>query len=267
MALVGIDGAWLRINDAMCAIVGYTREELYPRTFQDITHPDDIEADLELVREVLTGARRGYQMEKRYIRRDGSTVWASLSVSLVRDTDGEPLHFVSHVQDISERKRLEAELTRLANRDDLTGLYNRRHFERELARELKLIERHGGHAAVLLLDLDDFKAVNDTHGHAGGDELLRHVAMVLRDRLRETDLVARFGGDEFAILLRHTPAEAAERVAELLTEELERRPATIDGAETPGYASIGAAALHGSADAGEALRLADQAMYRRKRER
>ncbi len=264
MALVSVDGAWLRSNSAMADIVGYTQEELQTRTFQDITHPDDVEADLALVREVLAGDRRGYQMEKRYIRKDGSPVWVSLSVSLVRDTDGAPLHLISHVEDISGRKRLEAELTRMANHDDLTGLHNRRHFERELTRELKLIERHGGDAAVLLIDLDGFKAVNDTHGHAGGDELLRHVASTLRGRVRETDLVARYGGDEFSILLRQTSAEAAERLAATLTEELASRAATIDGTPITAHASIGAAPLRAGADA---LRLADQAMYERKRAR
>ena len=267
VALVGTDGTWLRINEALCAMLGYSHEELQAIRFQDVTHPDDVEADVALVGEVLSGDRRGYQMEKRYIRKDRSEVWASLSVSLVRDASGEPLHFISHVQDISARKHLESELRRLATQDDLTGLHNRRHFERELARSLKLVQRYGEHAAVLLLDLDDFKSVNDTYGHAGGDELLRHAGGVLRDRLRETDLVARFGGDEFAILLRHTHAAAAERVAEVLRQELDARPATIDGNTVAARASIGVAALDAELDAGETMRVADQAMYRVKRSR
>ena len=267
MALVGTDGSWLRINEAMCSILGYSPEELLARTFQDITHPDDLDADVALVEGVLAGIQPGYRLEKRYLRPDGSIVWASLSVSLVRDASGEPLHFVSQVEDITERKRLEAELTRLATHDDLTGLHNRRHFERELARELKLTRRHGGTAAVLLLDLDDFKAINDTHGHAGGDALLRHVAEVLRGRLRETDVIARFGGDEFAILLRHTPVESAERVAVLLREELDRRPAFIGGATITVRASVGVAAVDAALEAGETLHHADQEMYRDKRSR
>jgi predicted signal transduction protein with EAL and GGDEF domain len=151
-------------------------------TFQDITHPEDLDADLTQLQQTLAGERTGYQMEKRYVRPDGEVVWSLLSVSLVRDAGGQPLHFISQVLDISERKRLEAELSRLATRDDLTGLYNRRFFEREVAQQLRLLRRHGGTAAVLFVDLDRFKEVNDTLGHQCGDELLQHVADVLCGR-------------------------------------------------------------------------------------
>jgi PAS domain S-box-containing protein len=116
MALVAPDGSWLRVNDALCDIVGYAPAELITRTFQDITHPEDCDADVALAAAVLRGERRTYQMEKRYIRADGTVVWVLLSVSLVRDAAGEPLHFISQIQDISERKRLEAELSRMAPR-------------------------------------------------------------------------------------------------------------------------------------------------------
>jgi PAS domain S-box-containing protein len=116
MALVGLDGKWLRVNKAICEIVGYSEAELLERTFQDITHPDDIEADLAFVRELMNGTRRYYQMEKRYLHRDGHAVWIHLTASLVHDKAGKPLHFVSHVEDITERKRLEADLARA--RDD-----------------------------------------------------------------------------------------------------------------------------------------------------
>jgi diguanylate cyclase (GGDEF)-like protein/PAS domain S-box-containing protein len=265
IALVAPDGAWLRVNTALCDIVGYSREQLASMTFQDVTHPDDLDADLALVGEVLSGARSGYQMEKRYVRSDGEVVWAILSVSLVRDSEGAPLHFISQVQDISDRVRLETELRRLATRDDLTGLYNRRFFERELDRQLRLLRRHGGPATVLFVDLDDFKLVNDTFGHRAGDELLKHVAGLLNDRLRTTDVVARLGGDEFAVLLPMTDADQAATVVEALERELEREPANIDGNVVAVRASVGVAALEAEQDVDAALRLADQAMYSVKR--
>jgi diguanylate cyclase (GGDEF)-like protein/PAS domain S-box-containing protein len=267
IALVAPDGSWLRVNDALCDIVGYTRDQLMHMTFQDVTHPDDLDAELALVAEVLSGARSGYQMEKRYLRGDGDVVSAILSVSLVRDGDGAPLHFISQVQDISERVRLELELRRLATRDDLTGLYNRRFFERELAQQLRLLGRQSGPAALLFLDLDEFKTVNDTFGHQAGDELLKHVAGALRGRLRETDVIARLGGDEFAVLLPLTDADHAGAVVDALQREFAQRPANIDGNVIPVRASIGVAALEADLDVDAALRRADQAMYRVKRSR
>jgi PAS domain S-box-containing protein len=113
IAHVGTDGRWLRVNDRLCAIVGYSREELMQLTFQDLTHPDDLQADLDHVRRVLSGAVKTYSMEKRYFRKDRSLVWAHLTVSLVRTEQGEPKHFISVVEDISERKRAEEEMHRL----------------------------------------------------------------------------------------------------------------------------------------------------------
>ena len=104
MALVAPDGSFMRVNEALCDIVGYAPAELAALTFQDITHPDDCDTDVALAGEVLSGARRTYQLEKRYVRSDGSLVWVLLSVSLVRDAAGAPLHFISQIQDISERK-------------------------------------------------------------------------------------------------------------------------------------------------------------------
>jgi PAS domain S-box-containing protein len=110
MALVGPDGRWLRVNRAVCEIVGYTEQEMLERSFQDITHPDDLDTDLERVRQMLAGEIRTYQMDKRYIHRDGRIVWITLSVSLVHDSAGEPLYFVSQIEDVTERKRSQVAL-------------------------------------------------------------------------------------------------------------------------------------------------------------
>ncbi len=252
---------------SLCDIVGYSREQLYGMTFQDITHPDDLDADVAQLEETLAGTRAGYQMEKRYLRPDGRVVWSLLSVSLVRDAAGAPLHFISQVLDISERKRLESELSRLATRDDLTGLYNRRFFEREVKQALRLLRRHGGQASVLFVDLDRFKEVNDTLGHQCGDDLLKHVALVLTGRLRESDVIARLGGDEFAVLLPVTGADGAAAIVKSLEQEFIERPALLEGRAVTARASIGVAELDAELDVDGVLRRADQAMYAVKRSR
>ena len=116
IAHVGTDGRWLRVNDRLCAILGYPREELLRSTYQDITHPDDLKTDLDHVRRVLSGEIESYSMEKRYVRKDGSLVWANLTVSLVRNGGGEPRHFIAVVEDITERKRAEEALRGLNRR-------------------------------------------------------------------------------------------------------------------------------------------------------
>ena len=112
IALVGLDGTWLKVNRALCELVGYPEPELLTLTFQDITHPDDVDADLALARQLEAGEIPSYQMEKRYITRTGEVIWVHLSVSLVRDREDRPRHFISHIQDISPRKRDEEALRR-----------------------------------------------------------------------------------------------------------------------------------------------------------
>ncbi len=130
---------------------------------------------------MLAGELRTYRIDKRYYRSDGQLLWARLSVSLVRDGDDEPLYFISQIEDISERKRFEGQLQYLADHDTLTGLFNRRRFEEELERELATAERYGTRAAVLAIDLDNFKYINDSLGHSAGDDLIASVGTALRN--------------------------------------------------------------------------------------
>lgn len=113
MALVSPDGRFLRVNSSLCAIVGYSEPELLTASFQSITHPDDLDGDLNFVRQVLAGEIKSYQMEKRYFHKRGHTVWVLLSVSLVRDADGAPLFFISQIQDITARREAEEKLQRV----------------------------------------------------------------------------------------------------------------------------------------------------------
>ena len=397
MALVGTDGRFLRTNRSLCDLLGYREEELLEKTFQDITHPDDLDADLDQVRRMLVGEIRTYQMEKRYFHKEGQVVWVLLSVSLVHDEEGEPLYFVSQIQDVSERKRAEQmirsaeqhyrtlveqipavtyidpvddpdtslytspqieqmlgytpqewqneklwpkclhpddrervlaadkrfeagggepfrEEYRLLAKDDsvvwvreeavlvrdeageplywqgvfydlterkaleervhyqalhdpLTDLPNRRLFMDRLGQALRRTMRSHHQVAVLFMDLDGFKVINDSLGHEVGDLLLTVVAQRLRRCLRPEDTLARFGGDEFVVLIEalDDPAQAVQ-VAERITEEL-RKPFIIEARDLYVLASIGIslgdARTH---DPDDLLREADTAMYRAKDE-
>jgi diguanylate cyclase (GGDEF)-like protein/PAS domain S-box-containing protein len=262
MALVDLDGSWLQVNRSLCDLVGYSEAELMKLTFQDITHPDDLDADLSLLDDTLSGKRANYQMNKRYLHADGRVIWVLLSVSLVSDEGGMPLHFVSQIQDVTERRGLEERLQQLADRDGLTGLLNRRRLEEELRHQLARCVRHGEQAALMIIDLDGFKAVNDTFGHAAGDVVLRDVAAALGRRSRDSDTLARLGGDEFAAIVVNVTEEQAHLVATQLAHA-----ADIEGAAHRVTASVGLATLTATDTVDGALARADKAMYEAKRNR
>ena len=268
IALVSPEGKFMRVNRALCELLGFTPDELVAKTFQEITHPEYLDLDLENVRQVLSGELRDYEMEKRYIHRDGHMVWALLSVALVRDDEGNPLYFISQIQDISERKQLEERLVFLADHDEMTGLANRRRFREETERGVAYAERYGHTGAMLLLDLDNFKDVNDSLGHHVGDRLLVGVAERLGTRLRRTDIVGRIGGDEFAALLPQAEPAQAVRVAKEVLDAVTTAAYALDGHVVTARASIGVALFRpGHGIDGDDLQIrADVAMYEAKRD-
>ncbi len=198
MALVAPDGRFLRVNRALAELTGYEESDLLHRSFQQITHPDDLLSDLDQMEQVLRGELRSYRMEKRYVRRDGSLLWVMLSVSLIRDTDGTPLHFVSQVEEIGDRKRQEAELERMANFDPLTGLGNRRKLMADLER--LLADARGEPFGLAIFDLNGFKTYNDLFGHPAGDTMLSRLAQALNATLADEGVGYRIGGDEFCVI-------------------------------------------------------------------
>lgn len=214
VALVSIDpataGRMFRVNRALCKLTGYSRERLERTDIAALVHPDDAATDLSAMRRLNAAELDGFQLEQRLLHREHHVVWVTINASLVRRRDGTPLYCIRQVQDIDERKRYESELGYLVEHDPLTGLLNRRGFVRELMHEMAYSRRYGGRGAVLFLDLDNFKWVNDTLGHNVGDEVISEVARVLGERLRETDALARLGGDEFAVLLPHTSSDEAQ---------------------------------------------------------
>jgi diguanylate cyclase (GGDEF)-like protein/PAS domain S-box-containing protein len=263
MALVDPGGRFLEVNAAFCAITGHTPQELRATSFAAITHPDDLDTDLELASRLLGGELQRYEVEKRYRRAAGGDVWVLLSVSLVRAPDGTPRHFIAQAQDISDRRRLERELRDQASRDPLTDVLNRRAFLAELAHQLQGRRRSAADAALLVVDVDRFKEVNDRLGHAAGDEVLRVLARRLRVRLRRADVVGRLGGDEFAVLLADADRDRAQTVARSLARLLSEPPVDVGGAVVAPALSVGVVALRRGErrTPGEVLDVADRAMY------
>jgi diguanylate cyclase (GGDEF)-like protein/PAS domain S-box-containing protein len=256
------------------AVLGYPPEEWIadPELWLKLLHPEDRERVLtEHLRTNESG--QPFVEEYRLVARDGRTVWIRDEAVLIRDEEGLGRFWQGVMIDVTDRKRAEEQIRFLAYHDRLTGLPNRTMFEEALGLALARARRHGLGAAVLFLDLDNFKLVNDSLGHNAGDELLREVASRLGTVAREEDVVARQGGDEFLVLLADLRGEGsgrggaatAETVARRIQAEL-RRPFVLAGTEVFVTASIGMSVYpQGAEGAKELLQQADAAMYRSKR--
>lgn len=245
-------------NAALVAITGYEADELQAVGTNMLVDDEGATALRAALERVHRGERHDDPIELRIAHRQGRLVDLAVHIAaLGGDGHGERRRTLLQVVDVSDRKRLEERLRHLADHDSLSGLLNRRRFEQELQAHVARCRRYGPVGAVLLLDVDRFKEVNDERGHAAGDELIVAVARVLRDRLRSSDVVARIGGDEFAALLPQAgPGEAGE-VAATLVDAVRVHGVTIS-------VGVAAAAETHPLMAGELLRRADQAMYEAK---
>jgi diguanylate cyclase (GGDEF)-like protein/PAS domain S-box-containing protein len=259
-------GRFLSVNEAMCRMLGYSRRELQERGIGDITHPDHREADVDVLTRAMRGDIDGYQLEKRYVRADGHTVWVSLHTSVVRDSNGTALFGISQFEDVSDRRAEHQELTRRARVDPLTGLLNRGALAGRVEECIAEAHTSGRPGALLFCDLDDFKPVNDTHGHGTGDLTLAIVARRLEGQVRARDTVARFGGDEFVIVADDLEgamlADLVERLRDAVAAPIDVAGVTVQLSLTVGHVPV-TGAQGETADA--LVADADMDMYLRKR--
>jgi diguanylate cyclase (GGDEF)-like protein/PAS domain S-box-containing protein len=264
IALVGLDGAFVEVNRALCRLVGYDEADLIGSTFQQITHPDDLETDLEKLARLRAREIDHYTMEKRYITHGGEVVWVLLAVSLALDDDDEPAHYVAQMQDITASRAEQQVLAHRALHDPLTGLANRDLLMDRLAHALSRSARSTRSTIVLFCDLDHFKDVNDGHGHETGDLVLVTIAERLTSLVRPSDTVSRLGGDEFVIVAEGLDTAAEQRALADRVRRALHEPVHVAGAVVRTGASIGIAVSRPEDDARSLLREADATMYRAK---
>ena len=263
------EGRMVEANPAFERMLGYSAAELAVMSFAEYTHPDDVDENMELFRSLMAGERESYRMQKRSFHRDGQMIWTQVNTALERDPDGKPLFAVSMLEDITERKRAEEELREQAElnehqslHDALTGLPNRTLFRDRIVQAILAAQREGDSVAVMMIDLDRFKEVNDSLGHDAGDSLLQEVARRLAGSLRASDTIARLGGDEFGVLLpRQCSPEDVRRVIDRIGAAL-ALPVVLDELPLAIEGSLGVAMYpeHGD-NVDTLLQRADMAMY------
>jgi diguanylate cyclase (GGDEF)-like protein/PAS domain S-box-containing protein len=265
IAVLTPQGVVTLCNAAMGRLLDRDPAELVGRTFFDVTHPDDLDDARRNCVLMQADDARILRHECRFVLDDERVIWVSVSTSRVPGTAGHPAHLIMHIEDISDRKRLEAELSHRALHDPLTGLANRTLFTERMREVLGGRSRpiRAGH--LFYLDLDGFKEVNDRFGHAVGDVVLTQLAARIVALLRVGDVAARLGGDEFAVLCEDTEPHHADSIAERLRTAA-AEPFVVDGATITLSAAVGCCPTDHT-DTALLLREADRRMYERKRTR
>ena len=265
-----LNGRWLQVNHKLCEITGYSENEMLGLTYEDITHPEDISSEVAGTGALISGEIESLEREKRYLRKGGKSVWVHLRTSLVRAASGEPKYLVAVTTDITERKKAEERINELAYFDQLTGLPNRTLLLDRLKQTMAASSRDGSYGALLFIDLDNFKTLNDTLGHDMGDLLLKQVAQRLTSCVREGDSVARLGGDEFVLMLASLSRSSIEAAASTETVA-DKILTTLNNIYQLGHVahhstpSIGVTLFKGQQVAiDELMKQADLAMYRAK---
>jgi diguanylate cyclase (GGDEF)-like protein/PAS domain S-box-containing protein len=262
-------GDVLEVNPAVEEMLGYRADELIGVSFRNFMHRDDLAHSVARFDEMMAGGRDSYQFERRYNRKDGTVIWGQSTAVLERDADGNPRFVISMIENITERKLAEQALLRQSElnqhqalHDALTGLANRTLFADRIEQAIRDARRGGSRLAVMVMDLDRFKRVNDSYGHHAGDILLAEVGTRVKGAVRASDTVARLGGDEFGILLHNAGdtadvVRAVERICAAfeLPVSVEERPLSVE-------ASLGISVYPDNArDMDTLLQLADLAMY------
>lgn len=265
MAVVDLDRRFVRVNPALCLMLGRSERWLLDRGIADLfqANPEADERDRQVRRQLLAGIDSATN-DERMVTAAGEDLIVTHAIGLLRDEHGTPLWYVSQFVDNTETRRAQDQLEFLATHDAMTSLANRAHLLDVLATVLVGFQQGGGRPGVLFIDLDNLKGINDTHGHAVGDQVIVALAEQLRISTRPGDLAARIGGDEFVVVLHDLPdVRTAAEMAEVIQRELSAGLATDGGLIVP-TVSIGLALAESADDAEALLTRADQALYRAK---
>ncbi len=267
-AIIGmdLDGSITSWNTGAERLYGYSADEAMGKSVSVLAPPGHDDELPEILRCVRAGERVD-DYEAVSVCKDGTLVDVSLTVSPIRDRSGAVVGASTIARDISARLRYQRQLVFLAEHDALTGARNRHRFQRDISEQVGRARRYGEKAALLVIDVNDFKQINDTHGHGVGDKALQAIAAALRNRVRETDMVARLGGDEFAVLIPYADlAQTTALAADLRRLISECKIETSDHSDPRLSASIGIVQIDQNTPSDEAVLLeADKAMYADKR--
>ncbi|MDH3376685.1 MAG: EAL domain-containing protein [Gammaproteobacteria bacterium] len=262
MAVLSPDGKIQRTNRAFCVFLGYDPADLVGKSFMTLVHTENIQSISTRLQTLLDGTITGYQDEGRYIHHEGHDIYGLSALTALRDAQDRPYSVIVQVQDTTEERRMALELEYQARHDDLTGLVNRREFQRRVEIALDTARMSGGQHAICCVDLDQFKLVNDSVGHFAGDELLREVTGVVQQHIRRQDTLARIGGDEFGLLLEGCSLKKASDIAAQIALALRGFRFNWDDRSFEIRASIGVVAITpATQNAVELMKHADMACY------
>ncbi len=260
--IVDLDGIVVRVNQAACTLLDRSQQDLLGRSWATFDDPDEVPLSMLLAARTTAGDDT-YAAERRFLRPDGSVVWGSLHLTLVRDEVGRAAYYLVQLQDICDRKQLEADLVHQALHDSLTDLPNRALLKDRLIRLLAGTRRRRTRIGVIFCDLDHFKLINDTLTHDAGDDLLKQAGQRILGAVRASDTVARFGGDEFVVVCEDTTGDETAQVAEAVLKAVNQHY-RIGDQDVHVSASIGVVTSDANATAESLLRDSDAAMYRAK---
>lgn len=267
MALISLEFHFLKVNPSLCHILGYSEDDILRMDPRSLIEPEDFKRSVNHFQEMLDGKIKSFQLEQRFFHKNKDAIWMLVSTSLIHDALDHPLYFICQIQNINAEKRAEEQLRQMAFHDPLTGLANRNKLEQYVNQLINTATRNQPGFALFLLDLDNFKTINDSIGHDAGDLLLQVVAERLKITVRDTDLVARLGGDEFVIVI--TNIKKIESVAQIAQKILHNmlKPLVIRGHEIYVTTSIGISFFPTDGqDIQTLMKNADLALYRTKEE-
>ncbi|MEC8355399.1 MAG: diguanylate cyclase [Verrucomicrobiota bacterium] len=252
------------VNDAFTETTGYSAEEVIGKTPRIFQKEGTDKEELSKIREALE-KKEPVRVTLRNFSKSGKEYWVDISILPLRDTEGVVTHFASIQRDITEYKKLEQDLQILCRTDPLTTAANRRAFNEILSQEFSRFKRSQKEYALIMIDLDHFKSINDQHGHSVGDQVLIEVTERCKDNIRVHDIMARLGGEEFCILLPYTDSDQAKKVAERLREKIEIKPIIVDGLRVKVTISVGISLVSTvDEDGHQAMERADQKLFQAK---